>query len=531
MGGFVFRVELIKMICKQDLSTSVEITTKKIINSKSKTFLVFCFCFIFGAGLFSAFDWNSTLLYKFFILLFIIGLFVVFFWSKKIIRFILFCFLFFIFGAIRFLMIVPDIDDDLNIISKVGSHIEISAIILTEPDRRAKQTQYILGDIFLCDSKKCFDDKKLKGRILVKRPLYPEYKYGDRLRLSCLIKSPYRFEDSRFRYDKYLAVKNVQVICERSKIIEKVNNKLGGNFLLRNILFFKSIISSRVSLLWSEPNSSLMAGLLYGERAGFSEELKENFNKAGLTHIIAISGYNISIIAAIFMIVLVAFGLYRRQAFWATLVGIFLFVIFTGASASVVRAGIMGVIVLLGQYLGRSGRAGSALMATAGVMILFNPYILLWDAGFQLSFLATVGLLYLSPVFKSWFGVFLKNETVMLWIEPVYTTMSATFITLPLILYQFGRLSLFAVPVNLVVLWIIPWLMLFGFLSVVISFLFFSLGQVVAWGTGFGLQYIIIISEFVGRLSWSSMDLEINIWWMISLYILILIFIIKMYKK
>ena len=129
-----------------------------------------------------------------------------------------------------------------------------------------------------------------------------------------------------------------------------------------------------------------MAGLLYGERSGLPLELADNFSRTGVSHIIAVSGYNISIVALALMSLFINLGLARPRAFWLVVAGIILFVIFTGAGASVVRAGIMGLIVLLAGQLGRLSRIGNVLIFTAALMLLFNPYVLIWDAGFQLSF-------------------------------------------------------------------------------------------------------------------------------------------------
>ena len=261
--------------------------------------------------------------------------------------------------------------------------------------------------------------------------------------------------------------------------------------------------------LWPEPDSSLLGGLLYGDRNGLSKELTNNFNRVGLSHIVAVSGYNITIIATAVMSVLIFIGLYRRQAFWLAVAIIILFVIFTGASASAVRAGVMGSVFLVGQYLGRPSRAAPSLVLAAAVMILFNPYILFYDAGFQLSALATAGM------------IFLAEDGV------IKTTVAAIVATLPLILYQFGRLSLVALPVNILVLWIIPYVMLAGFLSIVAAAIFYPLGQIIAYVTGIGLKYIIFFVNLFGDWSWSSIETKIPLWLMILMYGGIIYYVIR----
>ena len=144
---------------------------------------------------------------------------------------------------------------------------------------------------------------------------------------------------------------------------------------MEKILSFKKRVNSLSWRLWTEPQSTLAAGILYGERNGFDPEIKTNFSRAGITHIVAVSGYNITIIVWILMGVLIFIGLYRQQAFWVCLLLIFLFVVFTGASASAVRAGLMGVLLLFTQYLGRKNDVFRLLVYTATVLTLVNPLI------------------------------------------------------------------------------------------------------------------------------------------------------------
>ena len=213
-----------------------------------------------------------------------------------------------------------------------------------------------------------------------------------------------------------------------------------------------------------------MAGLLYGYRGGLGD-LQEAFNKTGVSHIVAISGYNITIIAELLMAMFSSF-IRRQIAFWFVSAGIISFVIMVGASPSVVRAGIMGILVLVARHIGRVSRPTNLLVFAAAVMTLHNPFVLLWDAGFQLSFAATIGILYVAPLFdRRW--------------ELVSSTLSAIVITLPLALYHFGRFSLIAPVTNLLILWTIPILMALGAIAIIASLLFFPFGQLVAWfGSG-----------------------------------------------
>lgn len=445
------------------------------INSKSKTFLAFCFSFILGVGVASVFDVGRSSLILCYGVLFVCLVLSIIFWSDIRRCFFCFCLLFFILGLWRLAAA------NLPVSPQLGQSMTFEAAVVSEPNVKSGEIEYLLSS------------PALVGKILLKLPSYPAYGYGDQLSVSCFLSAPKNSLASDFEYDKYLATRGVWSVCDTPTV--KYLGRQGT--LLGAIFNVKKIVSDRVGLLWAEPESSLIGGLLYGDRAGLSKELTENFNRVGLSHIIAVSGYNISIICSVLMSLLIFIGLYRRQAFWVAIIGINLFVLFTGASSSAVRAGIMGGVVLLGQYVGRPSRAVGALVFAGTVMVFANPFILFWDAGFQLSVAATAGILLLAG-----------NDSV------VRTTVSAIAATLPLILYNFGRLSIVALPVNVIVLWLVPYLMLFGFLSIVMSYIFWPLGLVLAWVTGFGLKYILIVADYIGTKAWSALDWPMP-WWLV----------------
>ncbi|MDD4476996.1 MAG: ComEC/Rec2 family competence protein [Patescibacteria group bacterium] len=484
-----------------------ENVVEKIINSKSGAFLMLCFCFISGVGIFSYSDIEKNILFYLFVVFWCLVFAIAIFWKNINSRFLFFCVLFFVLGAIRFFISVPS-GDAKNILYYNGERGKIIGWVVGEPDIRPDSVKYIIKTEFIYDLE-ASSNKKVSGRALVEGLLYPRYEYGDKLKISCDLKSPRNSPDGNFRYDRYLAKDGIWSICVNAKI-EKIGAD-EGNFVLKNILRLKTRINEQIEKLWPEPDSGLLSGLLYGARSGIPDDLKENFNRAGISHIVAVSGYNINIIAAAFMIFLVSAGLYRRQAFWLAIFGICVFVIFTGASASVMRAGIMGVVLLIAERLGRLSRVGYVLALAAALMLLFNPYVLVWDAGFQLSFLATAGIVYLSPFLGG------KNKS-SLFKQILAPTFSAIIATLPLILFQFGRLSAIAPVANVLILWIVPYLMFFGFLAVVLSFVWFPFGQVVAWIVGIGLNYVIMIAEKIGGWNLSAMDFFLPWWGMVAIY-------------
>jgi len=410
--------------------------------------------------------------------------------------------------------------------------MELVGYVSAEPDVRMDGVRYIVAvDKQLTTNNPAFgrdpvqakhwrDKQNISGRVYVKSGLYPRYSYGDRLQLvGCQLEAPEPVED--FAYDKYLARYSVFSICSGAKI-EKIGID-GGNALFRGILWLKEAVAGRINTLWHEPYASFMAGLLYGYRGGLGQ-LNELFSRTGVTHIVAISGYNITLIATLLITFCISLAIPRKKAFWIVVFGIIVFLIFAGLSASVVRAGIMGILVLIAKQMGRTSRIGNVLMFTAVIMTLQNPFVLIYDAGFQLSFLSTVGLVYLSPKIETWFSCVPKVLGLQ---ESIVATLSATIITLPLILFQFGRLSLVSLPVNMIILWIIPFIMMIGFFAVVVSMLFLPLAHILSWIAWGGMMYIVNIVRWFATLSFAAVDMRVPVWGMVCMYIVLAWFILR----
>ena len=493
---------------------------QNIISSKSKTFLAFCFCFIAGASLSSLLNSND-LLFPIFILFFIVLACAVFWWYQKLSRFIFLLGVFFILGSLRFLITFPIIDEE-NIAYYINSDVQFVGIVDEEPVVQEKSVTYVI-EVHEIKS----GNEKISGKVILKSPLYPEFFYGDKLEVKCKLESPQNnmSQQSAFRYDKYLAQKNIWSVCVFPKITKLSDSE---NFsIMRVLLSGKKSLEHVIENLWAEPKSSFMGGLLYGNRSDLPQDLKNNLSRTGVTHIIAISDFNITIIGTILLSISIYAGFRRKQAFWVVSFCIIIFVIFTGATASVIRAGIMGIIVLLARHLGRSSRIFPVLVLTAAIMVLLNPYVVVWDAGFQLSFLSTLGLVYGVPIIEKYSFIKIPGKMGELILENFYSTIAAIIFTLPLILFQFGNLSIIAPIVNVLILWIIPWLMLGGFLSVIAGCFYLPGGKFLASGVGLGMDYILSIVSWFGSLRWSAIDFKIPFYVMILAYCFIVYFVAK----
>jgi competence protein ComEC len=214
-----------------------------------------------------------------------------------------------------------------------------------------------------------------------------------------------------------------------------------------------------VSRALPEPASALAAGILTGGKQGLGKILLEAFTVSGLLPVVVLSGYNVMIVAEA-----VLRGLRfmpRRIALILAGLTIFLFVLASGAGASAVRAGIMAGVGLFARATGRTYAALRALMFVFVCMLVFNPLLLLYDPGFQFSFVATLGLIVGAPLISKRL-TWVENELIR---EVLATTISAQIFVLPLLLYETGNFSLVAIPANLLVLPVVPFAMLFSFIA------------------------------------------------------------------
>lgn len=383
--------------------------------------------------------------------------------------------------ALFFRVIFSLDDNDL----KLGKQEFIGCI--EEVDIRDRNVKYTLG----IDG---YD-----ARVLLNSEKYPIFEYGDCLQVVAEIKAPGEFLD--FDYGDYLSVRNIYGVVSFSESVKFVGVK--KNWFFEIVYVVRKEVLERLNRVFPEPYSSFMAGLIVGSRKGISANLMQDFNAAGLTHILAISGYNITLIILI-VSNLLGFLARGKRIFWS-IVFIVLFVIIVGASASVVRAALMGIISVISLWFGRKYFVLRALFFSGFLMVLCNPGILLFDISFQLSFLATLGIV----LFAEFIGKFVEKVPEAFKLrENLKMTLCAQILTLPILLMNFQQLSLVSVFANLLVLPFIPFAMLFGFCAFLLSFISFNL----ALGIGFFgyiiLKLVTFIVGFFGGLNFAYVEIS-----------------------
>jgi len=380
--------------------------------------------------------------------------------------------------------------------------------------------------------------------VLVSTSRHPDYHYLDEVRLIGKLKTPAVSDD--FNYQEYLLKDRIYSVMDFPNI--EINSKHPYTIFswsYEKILWVKERLELSIHENFSKNDESILEGILLGENKTMDQDIKLRLNAAGLTHLTAISGGNIIIASDIIFMLLLMLGLWRGQAFYGALVGIWLYIIITGMPASGVRAAIMGSLFLLAQKVGRQYTGVRAITFAAMGMLFINPFVLRYDIGFQLSFLASLGILYAKPLCDTFFHpmvnilgkepqtkirVFLKNS-LKIGCDILSVTLAAQLFTLPIIVYNFGMVSLTAPLSNILVLPMIPWLMGFGFLCAVLGIISKFLAWVLFIPTKILLWYFFTIVSSFSKPWMTLVFTDISWLWLVIYYAFLWIFMFFWHRK
>ena len=369
-------------------------------------------------------------------------------------------------------------------------HLDIEpesvGLVVEEPEHKEGYTQFVFESI--------------NGvRALVRTDIYSAVQYGDEVELSGKFTKPISSPD--FDYANYLAKDNIYFTNNSYEL--KVLQSRQGSWLKHALFDLKNSFINQAKSLWPEPESSLLGGLIVAGRDALPKSVLDEFRGAGVVHIVVLSGFNITIIAEFLRRVsaqlLVWLGLttFTLGPALLAVLGVILFVVMTGASATVVRAALMALTVILARFIGRGYSATRALILAGFVMLLFNPKLLAFDASFQLSFLATLGMIHFVPRVDKLILQKVSTKLPKLR-EIVSQTLGTQLAVLPLLLYSVGNFSPTFLPANVLILPVVPWVMLTGFIAVTLSYLSSWLAWPLTLVTHLLLKWILVVANLFG---------------------------------
>lgn len=400
-----------------------------------------------------------------------------------------------------------------------GQTAEISGRIANDPVLSDSSQQIVL------------QPNGFAGKILVIAQRYPEYRYGDEIKFKAGLEPPQAFNG--FDYKNYLAKDGIYLTA-RYPEIELIGTGEGDLFF-SGLLWIKHKLKEGVSRALPAPQNSLLVAILLGDQSGLNgcsakeleadpdcTKIKEKLNIAGLRHLAAVSGTHITIMAGIIAPFLIWLGWWRQKARWAALIFIWLFVAMIGLPASAVRAGIMGSLMILAQIIGRPGDILRLIAIAAAFMVWQNPLALRFDIGFQLSFLAVLGMCFLvRPIQAKLKFIPEKPEFLR---SALAITLAAQIFTLPLLVYNFGYVSPYGLIANVLAEPIVPFVTIYGFVLAIAAAASSVLGYLLFFPMWLALSYLLAVTDIFSQLPGAKLNFEINFIWLAISYIILAVF-------
>lgn len=383
-----------------------------------------------------------------------------------------------------------------------GETITVKAFVCEEADLNYKSRRLTL----------CTDEKGKGGRVLATTSLYPAYDYGDFLEIKAKLQAPEFFED--FNYPAYLARYNIFSLAyfPSLKLVEgELNSK---QKFKKNLISFKQGAREILNQNLPEPEAGLASAMLFGYRRSLDREDLEIFSLVGLRHLLAISGAHMTIISALLMNFFLFIGMSRRRSFWPISLFLFLYPLITGLASSAIRSAIMGFFGFLAIYFRRPKNSQRALIFSASLMLAFNPMLLRYDLGFQLSFLAVLGIIYLEPIFKNFsdplIDLSFKKKAGRKFIKFIFSllnlTLASQLASLPLMLFSFDKFSLVSPVANIFLAWTLAFILGSLIIAIFLSFIFPIFSLYFFFPTYLLINFIFFISGKLASLNFSALE-------------------------
>lgn len=407
------------------------------------------------------------------------------FYYKRNVGLILIIFFLCFFAGFTRLNIEQDKPDSLQ--NHVGTEVSMRGIVVSEISESAYYRNFEIQP-------KGINSQK----ILIRTSYQGDIKMSEELIVTGVLEQPKPFSNESgidFDYPGFLRAKGTGYILPKAWI--EHTGAYQRNF--KSTLYkIKQSFIHNINSIYHFPESALLSGLLVGHKESLGDDLLDDFRRAGLTHIIVLSGFNIAIVAII-ILSLTAF-LPRAFSLSLAVLGIFLFAMMVGFESTVLRATLMVLISLGGKFINRSYDALRALMIAGFFMLFINPHLLMHDVSFELSFLASLSLVLVSPVIERFFT---WVPSLAGFREIIVSTVSVELLVIPLLLFRIGEISVVSLFSNILVLPIIGPTMLFGFLAGLASYVWQPLAIALGYPAQLLLQYELFVVDRISELDFA----------------------------
>jgi len=420
-------------------------------------------------------------------------------------------------GSARMHIAVLSVDPQLA--AYVGHEVRIEGVVADKPDVRENSIRVPVRVHMAGES-------AVSGKVLAIVPLHNEVAYGDVVRIDGELRLPESFETGEgriFDYPSFLAKSGISHEVAFASIERLSTGE--GNLIKAGAITIQQWYLQGIAAALSEPAAGLAGGITVGDKRGVGTALSDVFQTVSLTHIIVLSGYNIMIVIFGLMWLLEYFKLGKWWQFSIGVVVAIFFALITGLAAASVRAAAMAIIAMIGKVSGRVYLAGRALGFVALGMVFWNPYVLVFDPGFQLSVIATTGLIALAPLITPYLS---RVPEILNMRDVVASSLSAQIVVLPLLIYQSGIVSLYAFPANLLTLVVVPYAMLLSLIAAVLGLVAGPLAPILAFPAYALLAYIIAAAQFFASLPFASISIPaFDISVLVFVYALLVVWVWK----
>ncbi len=386
---------------------------------------------------------------------------------------------------------------DPHVAEMVGESVILEGIVSAEPDVRENNVRLTVDVSSLIYQ---VATTSVDARVLVTAPLHTEARYGDIVRAKGELGLPEAFdttEGRRFDYPHYLAKDDILYTLSFAQI-ERVGSNT-GNPIKAGAITVKQAFLRGLGAALPEPQAGLAGGITVGDKRSLGEDLAKDFRDSSLIHMVVLSGYNITVVinAVIFFVG----KLGATAQFSAAGFVVVFFALISGGAATAVRAGAMALIAIFARVTHRVALAERMLGVVCTLMVLWNPWTLVYDPSFQLSALATLGLVLFTPIFAAWLAWVTAKRGMR---EILASTLATQLMVLPLLLYQSGTLSLVALPANLLALIAVPYAMFASFVAALGGLVVGPLAPLVAAPAYALLWYEISVAQLFASLPFAA---------------------------
>jgi len=344
--------------------------------------------------------------------------------------------------------------------------------------------------------------------------------YGNQLEVNAKTSIPQESGIRRFLLGRDI---HIYMTSSRYEVLDSIQCQLQCN-IIKGITNIRDIILHRIDVTYPNQVGEFLKGILIGYTDTLPNDIKESFKETGVSHILAVSGYNMAIIVMLVYQQLINRQVSRRVAFWVTIFTMIIFTLLTGAEASIMRAGIFAMLILTAEQLQRYVGGIRPLILCATILVIINPLYIGYDIGFQLSFLAVIGLIIYGQIFKTY-----TEGIPSLGVLPMIgETFFAQILVLPILIYYFGQISIISIVANILIVPIIPLSMAWGSItSIFLPWPIFTYPLVII------IKLLLEVNRYLAGISWASINMpKINGFMVILIYILLgLIYFWYMNKK